>query len=91
MKLSNLNPFHHTFKIDDLTFKTNDVTDDNIVVGVYDEGGLQLGEFTVEYDEDGKIEVDDSAYDNILERLRKSGNSDTIMRNLKKMVSSLTD
>lgn len=89
MKLEDLHSFHYAFNIDDLKFKVVNMDDDNIWVAVMDAGGMQIGEFVIDY-EDDTIELDDSdSHPGTLERLRKSGNSDAVMRNVKKMVNSL--
>lgn len=91
MILKKLNPLHYSFKVGGLKFKATDFDDYKITFVVRDEGDLKVGEFSVEYDDDGRMEFSDPPeYDQTLERLRQSGDSDAIARQVKKTISSLS-
>jgi hypothetical protein len=95
MLLEDLKRIHYSFKVGDYYFKAKDfeVEPYTVTFSVQDSGGLEVGCFSVEFDsQDDNLEYDDSICPGTLERLRKTGETDAIVRNVRKTVNSvLTD
>lgn len=92
MLLEDIASLHHQFKIEDLFFKSNDFDFENnkIIFQVYDDGGLKVGEFVVEYDGVGHLEFNDSEdFPNTLERIRRDGYSNELVHHIRKTINNL--
>jgi hypothetical protein len=89
MLLEDLSNVHYRFAVGDLYFRAEEFNEDNsIVFSVKDAGGLDIGRFLVKFDSDGgNLEFDDIE-SGTLDRIRRTGESDNIMRQIKKTVSS---
>jgi hypothetical protein len=82
------------FTVGDMTFKLEKSNKDTREVhySICDDSGLCIGKFSASCcDENDAIEYDDSDDDGTLERLRKSGYSDAIARNVRSAIDSIHD
>jgi len=92
MKLSQISPERPEFKVGELAFDvTNvDIENNSISFSVLDAGGLQVGAFNVDFDDVNDMDyVDALGFQGTLERLRKSGDSNKISRNINRLVRSV--
>ena len=92
MKLERaVKPLHYKFTVGELEFRASKFEDDHVVFDVLDSGDLKVGEFTAsDMDGDGNIEYSDKGqYNDTLEMLRKTGDSNIIANNIKKTLQSI--
>ncbi len=88
MLLEDISPLHYKFTVGDFNFKAEDFENHTILFSVKDSGGLELGKFKVSFDSDGGNMSLTNVDSDILDRLRRSGGGDAIMRQIKKAVDS---
>ena len=92
MKLNELKQIHNEFTVAGLTIRASEFDATRITFAVKDAGGLQVGSFYVEFDDLTDIDYFDTPeYPNTLERLRKTGESNAISRNVNKTITSMSD
>lgn len=92
MLLEDISPIHSKFKVGDLTFEANDFDSDTNTASfsVKDSGGLEVGRFSVTCDDDGShITYDDSEDEGTLDRIRMTGDGNTIARNVRRTLESM--
>jgi len=88
MLLEDVAPLHYKFSVADLHFRAEDFDDKYILLSVKDNGGLEVGSVTITFDDDGSnVNIKDEK-PGTLDRLRRSGETDTISRQIKKLVKS---
>ena len=90
MRLKELSNGLGKFTVNGLTFVVSAGSEESFDVTVYDTGMLQVGAFILtDIDNDGNMEYHNSdKYPRTLERLRKSGDSDIVVRKLKDIIKS---
>ena len=89
MLLDALTPLHYKFSVGGYTFKAEDFGDKYMYFTVKDSGGLEVGSLSVTFDDEGNnVEITDVETPGTLERPRKSGESDSIRRQINKAVKS---
>lgn len=92
MLLEDIKRIHYNFKVGDYSFKASDfeIEPYQVKFSVQDRGGLEVGCFIVTFDpSDDNLEYDDSECPGTLERLRRTGDSNLIARNVRKTVDSI--
>lgn len=93
MLLEELKPLHDRFVAGDLTFKAEDFdpATNTVYFSVKDSGGLEVGKFSASSsDQMETIDYDDSEHEGTLERLRRTGESNTIARNVRRTLESMS-
>ncbi len=77
------------FIVGDLEFIVTNIGPTTITLNVTDAGDLKVGEFDVEFGDGDLDYVESPAYPNTLERLRKTGESNTIARGIRQITDGI--
>jgi len=89
MKVKDLDLMMYEFRIDDLEFRVGEATHEFIEFIIKDNGGLIVGKMKVYYENNGLDFVDDMAYPETIEMLHKTGESQKIVANIRKVINSI--
>ena len=90
MKLQEIKSVDKDFIVGDLRFTLTDHDASNSLATfeVADDGGLKVGEFTVEYLDMMNMDYTESPeYTDTMERLRKTGDSNAISRGIRRIIT----